>query len=437
MVLAAAVAAVLTVRIRLDRSAYPAWFLYSGTSSDVPAYLSSLVGAMITMATLAISITIVVLTLAAQQLGPRLIRSFISDWRTQVSLGLFLSTVVYLLMVLRATYGIENRVPNLAVTVGMTLVLCSVATLLVFVHHLARSIIADNMIDRIGADLDAAAMNMLPEKSEADFEPRPQIVRRVGALFRLPCGGYVQAIDFNRLVAAAEKHDAVIELGFRSGHHVIAGANFGWIAPPRALNADLQKELEASILFGGERTEVQDLEFSLRQLVEMALRALSPGVSDPFTALAAIDRLARSLERILHRGSAQATWQDESGTVCVALPVSDFEGLVDAAFNQIRQMSPDRPAILIRLVDNLGQLAAQAEGIRREALIKHIHLVRDAARREVKGEHDLLDVEARIDAAIENAIAGSRGDDTEMTTRLAESPIEQTRHERGRNFAGM
>jgi uncharacterized membrane protein len=406
MVLGAAVVAVLTVRVHLTLSDYPAWFLYSGTSGDVPEYLSSLVGAMITMATLAISITVVVLTLAAQQLGPRLIRSFISDWRTQVALGLFLSTVVYLLMVLRATYGIEYGVPNLAVTVGMALVLCSVATLVVFVHHLARSIIADNMIERVGADLDAAATLLLPSKDDEQAAARPPSIRSTGAPLSLPRGGYVQAIDFGRLVAATAEQNAVIELAFRAGHHVIAGTKFGWVSPPRALNADLQKTFEASVLLGGERTPVQDLEFSLRQLVEMALRALSPGISDPFTALAAIDRLARSLERILHLGSAQSVWQDTDGFVRVIVPVSSFEGLVDAAFNQIRQLSPDRPAILIRLADNLGQLAAQADGDRRATLLKHILLVRDAARREVKDQHDLQEIEARIQAALEEAEAG-------------------------------
>jgi uncharacterized membrane protein len=206
-------------------------------------------------------------------------------------------------------------------------------------------------------------------------------------------------------VTAAARRDALIELGFRAGHHVVAGTEFGWVAPPRALDSEMQGDFEASILLGGERTAVQDLEFSLRQLVEMALRALSPGISDPFTALAAIDRLSRSLERILHLASAQNTWPDSNGTVRVVAPVSSFEGLVDAAFNQIRQLSPDRPAILIRLADNLGQLVAQATGHRREALIKHILLVRDVARREVKDRHDLQEIEARVNAALASAEA--------------------------------
>jgi uncharacterized membrane protein len=139
MICVAVGAALAAVNIRIGQGSDPVWYLYSGTSKEIPAFLSSLVGAMITMATLAVSITIVVLTLAAQQLGPRLIKSFVADWRTQAPLGLFLSTVLYLLLALRSSYGVVDGTPNLAVTIGTALVLCSVAGLVFFVHHLANS----------------------------------------------------------------------------------------------------------------------------------------------------------------------------------------------------------------------------------------------------------------------------------------------------------
>jgi uncharacterized membrane protein len=400
MVLAAAATGAVVARVKLDTAIYPAWFLYSGSSREVTEFLSNQLSAMITMATLAISITIVVLTLAAQQLGPRLIKSFMADLRTQVALGLFLSTVVYLIVVLRTSYGIEDGVPNLAVTIGTALLVCSVAALVLFVHHLATSIIADNMIDRVGADLDAAAERLLATDNNPANAARPASVRTTGAPIHLVRGGYIQAIDFSGLVAAASKHGALIEFEYRAGHHVIAGTEFGWVDPPKTLNSELQSAIESCVMLGGERTAVQDLEYPLRQLVEMALRALSPSVSDPFTALASIDRLSRSLEKMLHRGSAQSVWCDDDEKPRVIVPVSTFEGLVDAAFHQIRQLGADSPAVVIRLADNLGQLAAQATGERRAALVKHLKLVRNSALRRIEDESDRREIEARIRAAL-------------------------------------
>src|SRR5690606_12834620 len=119
--------------------------------------------------------------------------------------------------------------------------------------------------------------------------------------------------------------------------HVLANGIYAWVNPASALDDRLRSEIESSVLIGPERTIVQDVEYSVRQLVEIALRALSPSVNDPFTALAVIDRMALSLGRILRRGPPQMVWRDEEGNPRVAAPSSDFEGILDVAFTQIRQ----------------------------------------------------------------------------------------------------
>ena len=131
MVIAAAGLAYATLTVHLDLGGEPSGSCSAAAAQEAPQFLASLMTAMITMATLAISITMVVLTLAAQQLGPRLIRNFMRNRRTQASLGLFIGTVVYLLLVLRSAYGDRNGVPNLAVTGGTLLVLICVITLVV------------------------------------------------------------------------------------------------------------------------------------------------------------------------------------------------------------------------------------------------------------------------------------------------------------------
>ncbi len=400
MVAVAVGVAILALGIRLNIGDDPVWFLYSGTAKDVPAFLSSLVSSMITMATLVISITMVVLTLAAQQLGPRLILSFMADRRTQTVIGLFIATVVYLLLIMRATNNDADGTPNLAITLGTALVLLSVVTLPVFVHHLARSIIADVMIERVGESLDRAARDLLPEQVPESEEERPASLRETGAPIQLEPGGYIAAIDYDHLVSAACEANAVIELEYRAGHHMISGCELGWVSPASALTDDVKQALNESIIFGSVRTPVQDLEYSIRQLVEIALRALSPGVNDPYTALAAIDRLALSLPEIMRRGSAQSIWTDNDGNIRVVVPASTFGGTIDAAFNEIRQVGATQPAILIRLAEKFWQLAEIGDVEQRRVLKTHLNLVLDAGRRTIKDQYDLNTLENRVSGAL-------------------------------------
>ncbi len=395
MVFAACGLAIGALNIDLGPGSTSVWFLFSGNATQAPEFLSSLVTAMITMATLAISITMVVLTLAAQQLGPRLIRSFMSDRRTQIALGLFVATVVYLLLVLRSAYGHGNSVPNLAVTGGTVLVLLSVATLVLFVHHLAHSIIADNVIDRVGAQLDHDLKRLLPEKA-VDQPEAPADIETRGAPVTLPYGGYVQAVDFDSIVAAAAKCNAVVSLVIRAGHYAVPGRVIAHVLPRSAVDR-LCQTIQNAFVIGSEHTAVQDLEFSIRQLVEVALRALSPGINDPYTANAVLNRLTLSVAMVMTRGAAKSVWQDADGKTRLVSPVSTFEGITDAAFNQIRQQAP--PAVLIHMADSIGKLLQQADERHRPPLEKHLRLVVNAGRRRIEAEEDLRTLEARARAA--------------------------------------
>lgn len=144
------------------------WWLYGGSFEAASNLLSSFLNSIITVAALAISITMVVLTLAAQQLGPRLIRTFVASWRTQLSLGIFTAAILYLVLVLRTLpAGEENSVPHFAVTIGTGFVILCTLSLLFFIHHLSQSVVADNVIERVGQELDAATKRLLPEDGGA------------------------------------------------------------------------------------------------------------------------------------------------------------------------------------------------------------------------------------------------------------------------------
>ena len=403
MVLVAIGAAILAVHVPLSPGDNSVWFLYSGSAEEAPPFLTSLVTAMITMATLVISITMVVLTLAAQQLGPRLIRSFMADRRTQATLGLFVATVVYLLLVLRAAYGNVENVPNLAVSGGTLLVLLCLVALLVFVHHLARSIIADNTIERVGEALDEDILRLLPPpggKYEKAPDKRPS---ETGSPLSLKANGYVQGLDYEGLVSIAQEADAVIEISFKPGRHVVQGSTYAWISPADAANDDIRDQIESCVVVGGERASIQDLEASVRQLVEVGLRALSPSINDPFTATAVIDRLTTSLAKIMRRGPAQCVWTDFDGVVRLIVPHSTFADIVQESFRQIRQHGSDQPAILIRLVESLGQLLALADKDQIPTLKEQVEIVLETGRRDIPQKQDLESLERRAKEALDRA----------------------------------
>lgn len=379
------------------------WWLHSGSAAQAFDLLSNLQAAMITMATLAVSITMVVLTLAAGQLGPRLIRRFMADKYTQLILGIFLGTIVYMVLVLRLINDstAEGSTPHVAVTLGSALMLICVLLLLLFVHHLARSIIADTVIERVGADLDSALATLLPGPQTADEKPRRLTPPAAGgAPLRLPRGGYVQAVDYQGLARCACEAKAVIVLDFRPGHHLLPKGTHGHVYPASALDEDLERKIPGYVVLGSQRTSAHDMEFAVRQLVEVALRALSPGINDPFTAIAVIDRLGLSLAFAMQRGGAEEVWCDEKGDARVSAKSTTFKGLLDAAFNQIRQAGSGHPAVLIRILATLSQLAELARhDDHRRAIATHVDLIEAEGQRSIAAAYDLTSLTEESAAA--------------------------------------
>lgn len=393
-----------------EEKARQLWWLHSGGPEDARNLLSTVFSSMITMATLVISITMVVLTLAASQLGPRLVRNFMGDLRTQLVFGIFLMTIIYCLLVLR-TLNSEleiSAVPHIAVTLGTALALINLFALLFFIHNLARSIVSDTAIRRVDRDLRNTISRLLPAKDDgqppierptaddvlpADFDER-------AASLWLSGEGYVQAIEYERLVEIACRHKAVIRLDFRAGHFVIRGSHKADIYPGRLLGPDLATEIEGAILVGEDRTAVQDLEFSIRHLVEIAVRALSSGINDPFTAIAVINRLGAALGDLMRRELQPDVFCDEAGVVRVVGRASSFHGLVDIAFRQIRQAGATHPAVIIQMLSTIARLAANVRlSSQRDALLDHAAIIAEAGRRGASEASDIADIEHSYQAA--------------------------------------
>jgi uncharacterized membrane protein len=388
--------------LRLD-AAYPRgnerlWFLYTGDADSARDLVAALLSGMITMTALAVSITMVVLTLAAGQLGPRLIRKFISDRVTQGVLGLFIATILYLLIVLRTIHG-DFGVPHAAVTLGSTLAGASLFVLLFFVHKLARSTNSDSVVEAVADDLQRGITARLRE-GEPDTPPAPAAPEDA-AWISSGASGYVQAIDLDELVGAAQEAEAVLHVLVRPGHFVLAEARCVAAAPAKACSDALRDRVRAAFVVGKQRTPGQDLEYDVRQLVEIALRALSPGINDPFTAIAVIDHLSAGLARIFALALEPALVKDARGAVRVVRSVSDYAGLVGAAFDQIRESAGGKPSILIRLSEALERLAVEARSPeQRAALLDQIEKVWRAGQRSIGEGRDLEDLARRHRAAL-------------------------------------
>ena len=387
------------------------WWLYSGKAENASDLLSTLLSSIITMATLAISITMVVLTLAASQLGPRLIRNFIGDSRTQAALGFFVMTIVYLLLVYRRVddHLDAEKVPNVAITVGSALSLACIFLLLFYVHHLASSIFSDTVINRVGDELDEVVRRLLPEPGalpRQDLRTGGDDPDAGGADLSLPRGGYVQTIDHGALVALAREHDIVLTLRFRAGWHLLAGGCHASFAPRDRSGDGIARGLAAAVVVGADRTPTQDIEFSIRQLVEVALRALSPGINDPYTAVAVIDRLAASLALAMGRDMEPALHRDEDGKVRLIAHPATFTGLVDRSFNEIRQAAAGQAAILIHLLDTIARLAFHVRTPEhRDALARHAAMIASSGQRNLEEEQDRAEIADRHEAALAGLIA--------------------------------
>jgi uncharacterized membrane protein len=214
----------------------------------------------------------------------------------------------------------------------------------------------------------------------------------------------VQAIDYDGIAHALKEREALAEVLVRPGHHVLKDRLHGHVWPAEALDDTLTQAFREAVVIGAERTPVQDVEFSIRQLVEVALRALSPGINDPFTAIAVIDRLATSLALAMECGEPRTVWCDEEGRARLRAVGSTFDGIVDLSFNQIRQAAASHPDILIKLLDTLSALGASGcDGGQAQTLRRHIDAVMETARQSVVHPADLAAINARHAAAIGRA----------------------------------
>lgn len=371
--------------------------VYRGGISGARDVLGAVATATIGVAGTTFSITVAALTLASNQMGPRLLRNFTSDAGNQYALGAFVATFAYALVALRAVHeeGEQDFVPQLAVSVALLLAFACVGVLIWFIHHIATSINVDRVVALVHGDL-SRAVATLPKREEATAPAQDRKEPEAGdrAPLRAEESGYLRVLDDAALADWAAEHDAFLRLDVRPGHFVFVGAVIGEVAPAAA-QEEARVAVARSLTLSENRSVEQDLEFGVRQLVEVALRALSPSLNDPFTAIAVVDRLGAALCEIAGRTLPDGcTWRDDR--LRLQRLATDYAGLTDAMFHLLRQAATSQPGVLIRLLEVLAEVATvERDPSRRQELRRHADLARDAAQDETKDPTALATVAER------------------------------------------
>ena len=377
--------------------------LFGAGAEGSRGMLGAIAGSMITVAGVTFSITIVALSLASSQYTPRILRNFMSDRWNQAVLGVFVGVFTYCLVVMRTVRGGDEGVfvPSLAVTFAVVLAVLGIGFLIFFIHHTAESIQASSIIASAARETIASVDRLFPEeigRGAEGAESAPTGEELSGDAWEEVVStstGYVQSVDEEVLLGVAAEQDTVLRMECGVGDFVVEGGPLASLAlgsPP--------DEAPAARLAGAYnvrrfRTVEQDAAFGVRQIVDIALKALSPGVNDTTTAVTCVDYLSAICARVAGRRTPDARRYHE-GRLRVLARGATFEGLLDEAFDQIRESAEGNAAVILRMLRALGAVARRtADGHRLSHVAAHAVRLRSLADRSIKSEYD----RARIDRA--------------------------------------
>ena len=399
-----------SITLGLDRSGLAdAWLtrvFYSGGVENAIYLLQSLTGAMVAIATVVFSTLMLVLTLATSQFGHRLIRSFMRDRANQAVLGIFLSTFVYCMLVFHMVGNdpANEFVPGLSVTVGFALALFASCTLIYFTHHIAQLIAAPEVLETVAVELDAAIDRLYPDADRADA-PACDWPQSGGVAVRATGGGYLQTVGLEALVEAAKSSDVLIESVAEYGEYLLPGAILARLhvtGGKHDIGDALVDAVAREYVLGNTRLTERDLLFATNQLAEIAVRALSPALNNPFTAVDCINRLGFSLAMLARRPRPSFAHCDDAGTLRFLLRIPGLEEALDAAFMPVRNYG--RSSVMtgrqmLRVIARLAPIAQRPD--EQVALRRHAEVIRDAAHNGLSEAHDIDHIDREFEATMQ------------------------------------
>ena len=342
--------------------------------------LSSIATSIMTVVSIVFAILLMTLTLASTQFSPRILVSFVRDRTTQWTLGVFLGTFSYCMAALPAARLLPHPfVPAVTVSGAMLLALGCVGWLIYFIHHVSQSISVNHIVDRIARETELVIDEYMPyPRNPFHLDNLDDVSSsQPGAAVLSHKSGYIRYVDINRLIALARECGICIRLERRVGHFVPAGVAIIRVSKPERVSPELETQLLAAFDIGPTRTMQQDVEFGIIQIVDIALRAISPAINDPSTAISCIDQLSRIIIYWLGREPAKWRYYAPPHVLRLVVPWITFQGLIDTAFDQIRHYAIADVAVSLRLIRAFHDIATAAK--RQDELVLLLEVARRVA----------------------------------------------------------
>ena len=395
---------------------------FTGGPDAAMGILTTIAVSMVSLATLVLTITMVVVQLAMGQFSPRIVQTFLRDKPSQLAIGLFVATFAHTMLAMREVqFDGDGQVPGIAIAVGYVLVLTSIVMLVVYVHHIGRSLRVSALIELVGDDTRRLLEQVYPEVRAGDPDEHEIVAPRSGVL---------TAVDRRRLVDIATPADCTLHVVPAVGGFVPAGAPLIRIeGNPHDLD---RKGALAALQSGLERNLDEDVAYGFRMLVDMGERSLSESAFlDPTTAVQCIDRLHDGLRQLANRVLPDGRFYDAKGHLRLTVPAMSWDAYVHLAFDEIRLAGADSPQVSRRLVAALDDLLEVAPVERRPVLADQLRLltaaVQDSARDGADREMAIQPDGQGIGVAVNGATSPDRDTTGRNRDRAGPLPITSTR----------
>ena len=372
--------------------------IFGADAESTRSMLAAIAGSMITVAGVTFSITVVAVSQASSQYTPRILRNFMRDRTSQVVLGVFVGIFVYCLVVVRTIRADEavRFIPSLAALGAYLLAIAGIGFLVYFIHHIAGTLEAGTILARIGQETTEAVERLFPHMNGRDSPPGQSSLPERWYPIAASATGYIQRIDGDGLLRAAADRDTVLRMEHGVGDFVYAGMPLLSAAAPEAV----EDRLDRYFVVDSYRTVHQDAEFGIRQMVDIALKALSPGINDSTTAVTCVDHIGAVLVRLAGR-RVEAPNRFEAGRLRLIACGPTFESLAGVAFDEIRRNAGTNVSVLSRMLRVIGLVGTEiSDPDRRAVLRRHAQRLLRTAEQNMPMEEDLAEVRQHFEWVI-------------------------------------
>ena len=356
--------------------------ILTGSVDQLRTALLNMAGTVLATAGIVFTLLTLPLSTVAAQYGSRLLRVFLGDHITQYVLGMFVGTFVYCIASVTSIPPVQVT-PQLTTTFGLLLMLGTFGSLIVLVQHITTMLQAPNIVAAAGNELLEVILSEAPDEfesstslSQTNRDAADTLAGKDGFAVRVQETGYLQYMDAEYALTLLGEKDLVIRLLCQPGDFVSQGTVTALVWPAAQVDEQLDKQLQRAFQVGRRRTPTQDVAYAFNQLVEVAVRAMSPAINDPFTAMTCLDYIGNGLALFIQKGERSPYVYDQNGKLRVAFKPVTFEKLLDFSFNMLRHCSCENAEILkymLKTIDTIGQKTKYPE--MRQKLARHVELI--------------------------------------------------------------